>query len=291
MADGRRSATLGSLFAETRAILTKAGLADAALDARLIVEHFTATQRAQSLLEPDQHVDEAAADAVQSAVRQRLAGMPVHRILGFREFYGLAFELSPHTLEPRPDTEALVDLVLPFVRGIAQAAGGCDILDMGTGTGAIVISLLRHESAARGLATDISPEALATARRNADINGVGDRLDTMSSDWFADVEGRFHVIVSNPPYIPASEIAGLQREVRDHDPRAALDGGEDGLNAYRAIAKGAHACLKAQGCVAVEIGHEQKRDVEAIFGQEGFVLTAEAKDLAGRDRALLFQAP
>lgn len=288
MAETQQPVTLGGLFAEARLAFGQAGIEDAALDARLIVEHFAQAGRAESILEPQREVDAACVLAVHGAMERRLAGEPVHRIIGFRDFYGVRLELSRGTLEPRPDTETLVDLVLPEIRCAVEAFGECRFLDLGTGTGAIALSLLKEEPRASAIATDICDDALATARRNADMNGVGERFQAIRSDWFEAIAGRFHIIVSNPPYIAANQIADLQREVREYDPRAALDGGKDGLTAYRAIAGGAAAHLTENGRVAVEIGHDQKRDVEAIFAQAGFVPRAAASDLGGRDRALVF---
>lgn len=287
MAEAVRPA-LGPLVRHLRAELEAAGKPDAALDARLIVEHFTDTTRTDAVLDPDRQVGDSAYQEILAALARRLAGEPVHRIIGAREFYSLKLTLSPSTLEPRPDTEALVDLALPHVRRAAAKTGSCRILDLGTGTGAIALALVSQEQRASVVAVDISDDALETASRNADINGLSARFSARKSDWYETVAERFHVIVSNPPYIPSTEIASLEREVREHDPLAALDGGADGLDAYRKIAAGAFAHLEADGIVAVEIGFGQEVDVTAIFGAAGFDLVAEAEDLAGRTRALAF---
>lgn len=287
MAEAVRPA-LGPLVRHLRAELEAAGKPDAALDARLIVEHFTDTTRTDAVLDPDRQVGDSAYQEILAALARRLAGEPVHRIIGAREFYSLKLTLSPSTLEPRPDTEALVDLALPHVRRAAAKTGSCRILDLGTGTGAIALALVSQEQRASVVAVDISDDALETASRNADINGLSARFSARKSDWYETVAERFHVIVSNPPYIPSTEIASLEREVREHDPPVALDGGADGLDAYRKIAAGAFAHLEADGIVAVEIGFGQEVDVTAIFGAAGFDLVAEAEDLAGRTRALAF---
>lgn len=287
MAEAVRPA-LGPLVRHLRAELEAAGKPDAALDARLIVEHFTDTTRTDAVLDPDRQVGDSAYQEILAALARRLAGEPVHRIIGAREFYSLKLTLSPSTLEPRPDTEALVDLALPHVRRAAAKTGSCRILDLGTGTGAIALALVSQEQRASVVAVDISEDALETASRNADINGLSARFSARKSDWYETVAERFHVIVSNPPYIPSTEIASLEREVREHDPLVALDGGADGLDAYRKIAAGAFAHLEADGILAVEIGFGQEVDVTAIFGAAGFDLVAEAEDLAGRTRALAF---
>ena len=279
---------LGPLVRHLRVELEAAGKPDAALDARLIVEHFTGTTRTDAVLDPDRQVDEVSSQKILGALTRRLAGEPVHRIIGAREFYSLKLTLSPGTLEPRPDTEALVDLALPLVRRAVAATGSCRILDLGTGTGAIALALVSEEQHANVVAVDISDDALETASRNANINGLSARFSARKSDWYETVSERFHGIVSNPPYIPSTDIASLDREVREHDPLAALDGGTDGLDAYRKIAFGAADHLEVHGIVAVEIGFGQEVDVTTIFGSAGLELIAQAEDLAGRTRALAF---
>ena len=242
----------------------------------------------QAISTPDLVLDEEAFARVTRAVARRLAGEPVHRILGYRDFYGLRLRLSSETLEPRPDTETLVELVLPFVRLIAARRGGVRLLDLGTGSGAIALALLEAVASARAVAADISPGALETAACNADILGLGERFDPKLSDWFDRIEGRFDVIVSNPPYIPTGDLAGLDVEVREHDPNLALDGGTDGLDAYRRIARDAGAHIAEGGRVAVEIGHDQRDGVTKLFASHGLELVGCAQDLAGHDRALMF---
>lgn len=279
---------LGALARHLRAALEKAGKPGATLDARLIVEHATGASPARMLLEPDLALPHGQVEAALAMLARRLAGEPVHRILGNREFYGLKLALSPGTLEPRPDTETLVELALPLVRAAADRHGRCRILDLGTGTGAVALALLKEEPRASATGTDISADALATAAANADLCGKAGRFATLKSHWFDDVEGRFHVIVSNPPYIASDIVPSLEREVRDFDPLAALDGGKDGLDAYRAIAKGAERHLEHDGAVAVEIGYDQGETVPAIFADCGFVLAGSARDLSGTLRALAF---
>lgn len=280
--------TLAALHRFARTRLSGAGIADAALDARVLVEDLTGTSRTDLLARPDMGVRAEIAEKVAAALARRVAGEPVHRILGAREFYGLRFSLSPDTLEPRPDTEALVDLALPFVRSVCDASGTCRILDLGTGTGAIPLALLSQEPRARAVATDISPGALATARDNAEALGLADRVRFVLSDWFAEVDGVFDLIVSNPPYIPSSEIAALAPEVRSFDPLRALDGGADGLGPYRIIARDAERHLAPGGAVMVEIGAGQGADVAGIFAECGFRHDGSRRDLGGHERALSF---
>ena len=281
--------TLGGLLAEARALLAAGGIDSASLEARLLVEHFSETTRTDAVRDPDMVIRPETAAAVRRAVERRLAGAPVHRILGWREFYGLPLRLSPETLEPRGDTEVLVDLALPFVRRIAASRGVCRMIDLGTGTGAIALALLHAEPLSQAIGVDISEDALATAAFNADMTGVSDRFEALRSDWFDRVEGKFDLIVSNPPYIPSADLPGLQREVRDHDPRRALDGGPDGLDAYRVIAGESHRYLDTHGWIAVEIGYDQKIAVTGLFEDAGYRLVGEADDLGGRHRALAFE--
>ncbi|UCI08900.1 peptide chain release factor N(5)-glutamine methyltransferase [Mesorhizobium sp. B1-1-8] len=282
-------AALGPLLRAARERLAAAGIADPQLDSRLIVEHLSGTTRTQAIAEPDRIVDVAALAAIEAALRRRVAGEPVHRILGHREFYGLRLSLSPETLEPRPDTETLVDAVLPFARAMAEIVGECRILDLGTGTGAIALALLSAVPAATATGTDISSGALATATRNATELGLAERFKALQSNWFEKVSGRYHVIAANPPYIPSRDIRNLQDEVRDFDPRQALDGGADGLVPYRIIAGEAEGFLEAQGKIAVEIGHTQRNEVAEIFTAARYRLAGAYRDLGGNDRVLMFE--
>ncbi|MDP3896474.1 MAG: peptide chain release factor N(5)-glutamine methyltransferase [Mesorhizobium sp.] len=289
MADAEpgRATTLGALLRDTARYLEAEGIEDPGYDSRQLVETLTSTTRRDSIADPGRPIEPAMAERIWRAMRRRAAGEPPHRILGAREFYGLRLALSEATLEPRPDTEALVDLVLPLARGIATETGACRLLDLGTGTGAIALALLSEVATLRATVTDIAPDALATASANAHALGLADRLTAIRSDWFDGVEGVFDLIVSNPPYIPTAEIGGLDREVRLFDPHRALDGGADGLDAYRTIAAGAGNHLAEGGHVALEIGAGQRAAVAGIFSAKGFALCEVGRDLAGLDRALL----
>ncbi|MER8439866.1 peptide chain release factor N(5)-glutamine methyltransferase [Mesorhizobium sp. M1312] len=281
--------TLGPLLKAARARLAAAAVVDPALDARLIVEHLSGTTRTQAIADPERRVDAGAVAAIDAALRRRIVGEPVHRILGHREFYGLRLSLSPETLEPRPDTETLVEAVLPFVKATAERQGQCRILDLGTGTGAIALALLSAVPAAVATGVDISKGALATAMRNARELGLADRFQVLKSDWFEKVFGRYHVIAANPPYIASIDIQNLQDEVRDFDPRKALDGGVDGLSPYRIIAAEAAGFLEAEGRIAVEIGHTQRKEVTGIFAAAGYMPAGVFPDFGGNDRVLIFE--
>lgn len=278
---------LDVLLAQSRAMLADKGIPEAADDSRRLVTGVLGLSMTDLIARGDRPVDAACVASVLDAIGKRASGVPVHRILGRRSFHGVDLALSAETLEPRPDTEALVDLVLVL---LPDHNAALRILDLGTGTGAVALALLAELPKARALMTDISHGALETALSNARLNSLADRADALESNWFSDVTGRFDVIVSNPPYIPTSDIAGLSQEVRDHDPMAALDGGPDGLHPYRVIAAGARAYLNSGGIVAVEHGHDQSSDVRALFEAKELRLVAAARDHGGNDRALAFEA-
>jgi release factor glutamine methyltransferase len=200
----------------------------------------------------------------------------------------MRLELSEATLEPRADTEALVELVCDLVTSKGRRDDELAMLDLGTGTGAIALALLTVLKNAKASVTDVDQHALETAMKNARTHGLASRLIALAGSWFNPVEGRFDLIVSNPPYIPSAVVPALDIAVREHDPVIALDGGADGLDPYRAIAAGAAKHLAADGIVAVEIGFDQAGDVTAIFTASGFAFLELRKDMGGRNRALAF---
>jgi len=218
-------------------------------------------------------------------LKRRNAGEPVYRIIGQREFHGLTFALGPETLEPRDDTECLIDAVLSFV---PDRNADLHFVDLGTGTGAIALSILSELSNARCTAVDISPSALEVAQGNARSHNLDNRFISIVSDWFEALDGQFDFIVSNPPYIASEVVDGLEREVLGYDPRAALDGGTDGLDAYRILFDDGPAYLKSEGFLALEIGHDQKREVCRLADASGWKLASASRDLSGHDRALVF---
>jgi len=223
---------------------------------------------------------------------RRIGGEPVARILGHKEFWGLSFALSPATLVPRPDTETLVEAALRLLKSDNRLDDHLRIADLGTGTGAILLALLSEFPHAEGIGTDINPEALATARWNAQNLGLGERSRFIESDYAAALQGPFDLIVSNPPYIASDEIAGLALEVREHDPYLALNGGADGLDAYRAIAPQARRLLKTNGVLMVEIGQNQGPDVARIMAAAGLDSDGtEIADINGIGRVLTARNP
>lgn len=283
-----QGATLGEWVATAKTRFAAAALPDAAIEARLLLGGLLGLSSTEVFVGGDRLLSEAERQLVEAAIERRLKREPVHRILGHREFFGLDLRLSRETLEPRPDTEILVEKLLVRLRRIVAEKGAARVLDLGVGTGAIGLALLKECPQTVCLGSDISEDALATAAANAHLNGVAERYRTVRSDWFAEIDGKFDVIVSNPPYIASSVITELDPEVRDFDPLAALDGGEDGLDAYRAIAADAGSFLVPGGFVGVEIGFDQKQAVTALFTQKGFLLAESAQDYGHNDRVLVF---
>jgi len=232
-----------------------------------------------------QPVSAADLERVESVARRRLAGEPVARITGTREFWGLPFIVTPDVLVPRPETETAVETALALIG--SDRTVGPRILDMATGSGAILLALLSELPNARGAGTDIDRPALDVARRNAVQLGLEDRAQFIVSNYGSAINGRFDLVVSNPPYIATSQVATLERDVRDYDPRLALDGGPDGLSAYRAIVADAVRLLAPGGYLVLEIGQGQENDVARLLTNAELLLAGEPRrDLAGIARVL-----
>ena len=280
--------SVSQMMAIARLAFEQGDIADAATDARILIGGLLNLSTTELLTRSDRVLEDGEIMLVEAAIQRRLKREPVHRILGRREFFGIDFELSPATLEPRPDTEILVDRILPYLRQIVAKKGSARILDLGTGTGAIGLSLLHECPQAEAVLCDISSDALIVAQRNAERNEVAARVHTVKSDWYQQVSGQFDIIVSNPPYIVRNVISSLAPEVIGFDPILALDGGVDGLDAYRTIAAGAARYLLEGGMVAVEIGYDQRESVCLIFTSCGYVLHEAARDYGGNDRVLVF---
>lgn len=248
-------------------------------DSKLLMQHASGFSNVELISQSNDILEPDVAAIFLGFIKRRLEFEPVHRILGYREFYGRNFLLSDATLIPRPDTEILVETV------ISQKP--LSVLEIGTGSGAIAVSLAAELNFVSVLATDISSEALATASKNASAHGVEDRIKFMQADLYHGVEGRYDMIVSNPPYIPSNDIFALQKEVQIHDPRLALDGGEDGLDFYRRIFQHAAAYLNCKGKICVEIGIGQDSDVALIAQHSGFKDVVVIKDLNQINRVVL----
>jgi release factor glutamine methyltransferase len=248
-----------------------------------LLEAATGATRTDILTDPYRAVTAEQLSTLDGFVDRRLRREPTSRILGRKGFWKILLNVTPDVLSPRPDTEALLDVVLPaFPEGKAFR-----MIDLGTGSGAILLAVLAERPAATGLGTDVSAEALAVARENAANLGLEGRAAFLRTDWTAGLDdASFDLVVSNPPYIASAEIETLDPEVRDHDPRLALDGGEDGLDAYRVLAPEIRRVLKPGGVFAVEIGWTQGEAVKALFEAAGLEDVKITLDLANRARVV-----
>ncbi|TDT91205.1 release factor glutamine methyltransferase [Azorhizobium sp. AG788] len=277
--------TLGGLRRQLATRFSAAGIDSPDLDAALLIAHALGLTTADVRLRGADPVAPEALPRIEAYAAQRLAGMPVARLVGEKEFWSLSFALSPETLVPRPDTETVVEAALAT---IADRAAPLRILDLGTGSGAILAALLVELPGATGIGVDQSEGAARTARDNLARAGLQGRGTVIVGDWASALGGGFDLVVSNPPYIPSIDIVGLAIEVRENDPLAALDGGTDGLSSYRIIAAEAPRLLKAGGHLVLELGIGQEAEVAALAGAAGLAITGPARrDLGGIPRALV----
>jgi release factor glutamine methyltransferase len=277
------SATLVQAWTRAKARLEAAGVDGPVIDARLLVEAAAGATRTDIIADPHRSLSEAQETLLEDYIARRERREPVSHILGRKGFWKIMLSVTPHVLTPRPDTETVVERVLrDFPEGRAFT-----VLDLGVGSGAILLAILAERPAAKGLGVDASDEALAVARENAANLGLESRTALLRGDWTRGLgDASFDLVVSNPPYIPTADIDTLEPEVRDHEPRLALDGGADGLDAYRLLAPEILRVLKPGGRFAVEIGFDQSHAVEALFREAGAVRVGTAKDLAERDRVV-----
>ncbi len=278
------SVSIGLAWRQIRDRFREAGIDTPELDARLIAQHVLGIDSMALVRREREAMTPEGTERLEVAATRRLSGEPVSRIVGEREFWGLKFALGEATLDPRPETELLVGEAIAF----GDQRKTSRILDLGTGSGAIVVAILSALPRAKAIATDLSEEALSVARGNAGRHGVAPRVEFRQGSWWHAVpHGEpFDLIVSNPPYIASAEIDALQPEVRLFDPKAALDGGWDGLEAYRAIAAGAGRRLTPGGRLLLEIGSNQGDTVTRILSRAGFGRIEVQKDLAGLDRVV-----
>jgi len=248
-------------------------------DSRALLAHALGMPADQIIVNADREITDDEMARYEALLHRRLEHEPVSRIIGRRMFWGRDFRITPHVLDPRPETETIV------AEALAGSAPGT-VLDLGTGSGILAVTLLAEWPGARGVASDLSPEALIVARSNAEDIGVADRLDLVEADWFEGIDGVFELIVSNPPYVTADELTDLAPEVRDFDPTLALSPGGDGLDAYRSIAARAVAHLAPGGRIMVEIGATQGPAVSALLLAAGLSDVAVLPDMDGRDRVV-----
>ncbi|MET0285737.1 MAG: peptide chain release factor N(5)-glutamine methyltransferase [Polyangiales bacterium] len=278
MSGAKTTWTVRGMVAWMQADFEKRGIWSARLEADLLVAHALGVKRIALFLDPDRPLVDAELAKVRALVERRRAHEPIAYILGEREFYGRTFEVNRDVLIPRPDTETLIDAAKPYLAGAPEGR----VLDLCTGSGAIAITLAL-ESKRGAVATDVSPRALEVARRNAARHGV--ELATLEGDLFAVVPAEaFACITINPPYIPAGDLAGLDADVREHEPRLALDGGSDGLDFYRRIAREVKPFLA--GALFVEVGIHQAEAVSALFVETGLRDVRAFKDLNGIERVV-----
>lgn len=268
-------------------VFRAAGIETAQRDARLLMLEAAGLEHADLIRAPREALGERPARRLADHAERRLAREPVARILGEWEFWSLPFALTPSTLVPRPDSETVVAAALIALKERRHASDGLRILDLGVGSGNLLVALLHELPGATGVGVDIAQEAVATATFNAARNGVAERATFLVSDWTTGIEGRFDLVVSNPPYIADRVIDGLEPEVRVHDPRQALSGGPDGLAAYRAIADALDSILAPAGVVALEIGSDQAESVTALLIRAGYDVEGPFADFGSRPRALV----
>ncbi len=266
--------------------LRQAGIESPEADARLLVAHALGLDRAALIASGDRVLNLQEIAAIDAMVARRLKREPVSRIFGHKEFWSLSLDVTGAVLVPRPETETVVEAALDFVVRGGLRLERLRVLDIGTGTGALVLALLSELENATGVATDISPEAIDVARGNAGRLGLSARCDFVLCNIADAVSGRFDLIVSNPPYIAHGDIATLEPEVRDYDPALALDGGIDGLDFYRAIAGQAQRLLAPGGRLIVELGAGQEAAVRSLFAASGLSVNPARADLAGIPRSL-----
>ncbi|WP_037227242.1 peptide chain release factor N(5)-glutamine methyltransferase [Roseobacter sp. GAI101] len=275
--------TAAQAMASAAARLRAAGVPDPARDARILLAHAASVDASRVTLIAPEEIAPEIAERFETLIALRAVRVPVSHLVGQRAFYGRDFKISRDVLDPRPETETLIELAL------SEAFD--TVMDLGTGSGCILVTLLAERPEARGLGLDLSEAACLQASANAVLHGVAARADIRQSDWFAAAEGRFDLIVANPPYLAKSEMAGVAPELRLHEPEMALTDGLDGLSAYRVIASQAQGYLTATGRVLAEIGWQQGPDVAQIFRDAGWGRVRILPDLDGRDRVLWADTP
>lgn len=285
------ASTIGAAVRSTAAAFREAGLSTPALDARIIVAEACEMTVEDTVGRADTPLKGIVRARLKRFISRRLNGEPVSRIIGRREFWGLTFSISPHTLDPRPETELLVESVLDYVRAKSLSLEPLRVLDLGTGSGCLLAALLVELPLARGVAVDLSFDALVAARENLRRLGLLDRASFLCGNWARAIRGTsFDVVVCNPPYIASDKIESLGAEVRRFDPPLALDGGPDGLDGYREVIPQARDVLGSQGYLILEIGCDQAEKVREILEScQGTLTLGKAetlRDLSGRERAV-----
>ncbi len=276
---------LGIIYQDIKNKFAESGIKPPDLEVKRLIQAVTGLESADFIAHPDKKLSEADIERINIYLERRLAGEPLSRILGVKEFWGLEFHLNEHTLDPRSDTETLIEAVLKWVGERKEEP--LKIIDLGTGTGCIPIALLSELPNATAVAVDISVDALKIASKNAEKHKMSRRIRFRESDWFDWLEDEdFDIITSNPPYIPESDIENLPIEVKNHDPIFALDGGNDGLNCYKIIFSQLKNKLNGKNRAFLEIGFGQLSDIERLVDESGLLLCDSEADIAGIPRVV-----
>lgn len=277
------------VLARAKRDITNAGVSNSGLDSLILLSHTLSFSKEQIIFNPDFELNSKQEEDFLKLVTRRVAREPISHIIGKREFFGADFLVNSDVLDPRPDSETLIELVL---QKLSNNNLNLKILEIGVGSGCLIITLLGFAKAAQGTAVDISKKALEIAAKNAQTHEVASRLKLINGDLFSALNQgeKFDLIISNPPYIPSHDIEKLEPEVKNHEPLLALDGGVDGLDFYRRIAAEARNFLKENGAIFLEIGYGQKEKISEIFAEQNFILEAFKADLAGVDRVLQFKS-
>jgi release factor glutamine methyltransferase len=279
--------TVGDAFTDSCRRLAEAGVAAPRLDVRLLLEHVLGAAEGTVLGQRDRPLGADVEARLATLVARRIDREPLARILGTREFWSLPFRVNDHTLVPRPDSETLVEAALEHVAG---RHGPLSVLDLGTGSGCLLLAVLSEVAAAHGVGVDIDGAALAVARDNAHALGLGERAHFVQGDWATALGARFDLVLANPPYIATADVDGLEPEVAAFDPRRALDGGSGGLDCYRALAPQLPALLAPAATAVIEVGAGQAAAVAIILDRHQLGVAAVRRDLAGVERCIVATA-
>lgn len=264
--------------------LSKAHIENTSQEAKWLLAGALDCENSFIVLQPEYTLSEKEENKIQNWLARRLQGEPLSRIKGVREFWSLPFQLNEHTLDPRPETEVLIEGILKWVGN--RLFNPWRILDLGTGSGCLLISLLHELPYATGVGIDLNDETLSMAKFNATINNVSNSTTFYQNNWGENLEGKFDIIVSNPPYIPLRDKDTLEKTVLHFDPALALFGGEDGLDCYRILSKNIKQLLSENGIAVFEMGYGQRKEIESLFQSEGYEILFILKDLAGIERGI-----
>jgi len=280
-----QSKKISQILLESQKELADCGLSNSYLESLILLGHILEYSKEQIISNSNQEIDIDKLQEFSSLIKRRKNREPISHLINKREFYSLDFFVNEDVLDPRGDSESLVELVFDVYKDRSQKL---DILEIGVGSGCLIITLLTKYLKASGVALDISEKSILVAKKNAKTHQVLNRIDFKISDIFSNANSKFDLIISNPPYIKSDDIENLQDEVRLYEPKGALDGGKDGLDFYRKIALNARAFLKTGGNIILEIGMNQDKDVIDIFKKQGFDLVGVKKDLSSITRSLCF---